>query len=61
MKQDLKPSSGVNRYLLGSTLVATIDSFLFGFDTVVISGTTEQLVELFNLTPSQLGFTVAAR
>jgi sugar porter (SP) family MFS transporter len=60
MKQDLKPSLGVNRYLLGSTLVATIGSFLFGFDTVVISGTTEQLVELFGLTPSQLGFTVAS-
>ncbi len=60
MKQDLKPSLGVNRYLLGSTLVATVGSFLFGFDTVVISGTTEQLRELFDLTSPQLGFTVAS-
>jgi MFS transporter, SP family, xylose:H+ symportor len=50
----------VNRYLLGSTLVAALGAFLFGFDTAVISGTTEALRRVFQLTSSQLGFTVAS-
>jgi SP family xylose:H+ symportor-like MFS transporter len=50
----------VNRYLLGSTLVAALGAFLFGFDTAVISGATEALRRVFQLTSSQLGFTVAS-
>jgi len=50
----------MNRYLLSSTLVAALGSFLFGFDTAVISGTTEALRQVFQLTSSQLGFTVAS-
>jgi sugar porter (SP) family MFS transporter len=50
----------INRYLLSSTLVAALGSFLFGFDTAVISGTTEALRQVFQLTSSQLGFTVAS-
>jgi sugar porter (SP) family MFS transporter len=50
----------INRYLLSSTLVAALGSFLFGFDTAVISGTTEALRKVFQLTSSQLGFTVAS-
>jgi sugar porter (SP) family MFS transporter len=50
----------INRYLLSSTLVAALGSFLFGFDTAVISGTTEALRQVFGLTSSQLGFTVAS-
>jgi len=33
----------VNRYLLGSTVVAALGGLLFGFDTAVISGTTDWL------------------
>jgi sugar porter (SP) family MFS transporter len=46
--------------LLGSTLVAAVGGFLFGFDTVVISGTTEALKSVFGLTPKDLGITVAS-
>src|SRR5262245_57313546 len=49
-----------NRYLLSSTLIAATGSFLFGFDTAVISGTTEALRRVFELSSSQLGFTVAS-
>lgn len=50
----------LNRYLLGSTLVAAVGGFLFGFDTVVISGTTEALKSVFGLSALELGFTVAS-
>src|SRR5437867_8492132 len=50
----------LNRLLIGSTLVAALGGFLFGFDTAVISGTTEALRQVFQLTSSQLGFTVAS-
>jgi SP family xylose:H+ symportor-like MFS transporter len=50
----------INRYLLGSTLVSALGAFLFGFDTAVISGATEALRHVFQLTSSQLGFTVAS-
>ncbi len=50
----------LNGYLLGSTLVAAMGGFLFGFDTAVISGTTEMLRGMFQLTSGQLGFTVAS-
>src|SRR5262245_4291606 len=49
-----------NQYLLSSTLVAALGSLLFGFDTAVISGTTEALRQVFQLSSSQLGFTVAS-
>lgn len=50
----------INRYLLSSTVVAALGGFLFGFDTAVISGTTEALRQVYELTSSQLGFTVAS-
>jgi MFS transporter, SP family, xylose:H+ symportor len=50
----------LNRYLMSSALVAALGAFLFGFDTAVISGTTEALRQVFQLTSSQLGFTVAS-
>jgi sugar porter (SP) family MFS transporter len=51
----------VNFYLLGSTLVAAVAGFLFGFDTVVISGTTDMLEKYFSLTqPWMQGLTVAS-
>ena len=50
----------LNFYLLGSTLVAALAGFLFGFDTVVISGTTEMLEKRFALGDIALGFTVSS-
>lgn len=45
--------------LLRSTIVGALGRFLFGFDTVVISGTTGQLREVFHLTPQYVGDTVS--
>jgi len=46
--------------LLLSALVAALGGFLFGFDTAVISGTTDWLKAVFNLSSGTLGFTVAS-
>lgn len=43
-----------------SATVAALGSFLFGFDTAVISGTTGALQSVFNLSDGMLGFTVAS-
>jgi len=45
----LKESMRLNPYLLRSTIVAALGGLLFGFDTVVISGTTHSLTEVFRL------------
>jgi MFS transporter, SP family, arabinose:H+ symporter len=50
----------INSYLLRSAVVGALGGLLFGFDTVVISGTTGALTELFHLTKWTLGFTVAS-
>jgi SP family arabinose:H+ symporter-like MFS transporter len=50
----------LNSVLLRSTVVAALGGLLFGFDTVVISGTTQALTVLFHLTPSALGVTVSS-
>ncbi len=42
-----------------STVVAALGGLLFGFDTAVISGTTEALQRIFDLDEFWLGFTVA--
>jgi sugar porter (SP) family MFS transporter len=49
----------LNPVLLRSTLVGALGGLLFGFDTIVISGTNQQLTEVFHLGPGALGFTVA--
>ena len=50
----------LNASLLRSTVVAALGGLLFGFDTVVISGTTDALTKLFHLTNWTLGLTVAS-
>jgi MFS family permease len=49
----------MNKKLLFATTVSALGSFLFGFDTAVISGTTKFISQFFGLTDSSLGFTVA--
>ena len=46
--------------LLASALLASLGSFLFGFDTAVISGTTASLRTAFELNNNTLGFTVSS-
>ncbi|MEO8737841.1 MAG: sugar porter family MFS transporter [Edaphobacter sp.] len=48
----------MNRYLIKATIVGALGGLLFGFDTAVIAGTTQQLSEIFHLTPVTLGITV---
>lgn len=49
----------MNKYLLKATVVGALGGLLFGFDTAVIAGTTEQLSTVFHLTPWTLGLTVS--
>jgi sugar porter (SP) family MFS transporter len=49
----------INGYLVRSTIVAALGGLLFGFDTVVISGTTSSLTDLYHLSSLFLGITVA--
>jgi len=51
---------GGSGMLLRSAVVAALGSFLFGFDTAVISGTTEALRSVFGLDDNTLGFTVSS-
>lgn len=46
--------------LVLSAIVAALGSFLFGFDTVVVSGANDALQTLFSLTKFWLGFTVSS-
>lgn len=50
----------MKRTLVLSTLVAALGGLLFGFDTAVISGTTQWLQSTYDLTSFELGFTVAS-
>lgn len=49
----------INGRLLRSTAVGALGGLLFGFDTVVIAGTTRQLQQVFHLSPETLGLTVS--
>src|ERR1700744_5448999 len=49
----------LNYYLAKGTLVGALGGVLFGFDTAGISGTTQQLTDIFHLTPFNLGVTVS--
>ncbi|MEN6428490.1 MAG: sugar porter family MFS transporter, partial [Phycisphaerales bacterium] len=46
--------------LMTSAIIAALGSFLFGFDTAVISGTTEALRAVYSLDDNLLGFTVSS-
>lgn len=50
----------MNLYLIRAALIAALGGLLFGFDTAVISGTTDWLSSVFDLTPFWLGLTVAS-
>ncbi|MBE2181498.1 MAG: sugar porter family MFS transporter [Chthoniobacterales bacterium] len=49
----------VTASVIQGTIIAALGGLLFGFDTAVISGTTEALNSVFQLTAQTLGFTVA--
>ena len=49
----------LNGCILRSAIVAALGGLLFGFDTAVISGTTEALCKVFALTEASKGLTVA--
>jgi MFS transporter, SP family, arabinose:H+ symporter len=48
----------MTRYLVKSTIVGALGGLLFGFDTAVIAGTTQQLTTVFHLSSFSLGITV---
>jgi SP family arabinose:H+ symporter-like MFS transporter len=48
----------MTRYLVKSTIVGALGGLLFGFDTAVIAGTTQQLTTVFHLSSFALGITV---
>jgi SP family arabinose:H+ symporter-like MFS transporter len=49
----------LNYYLAKGSLVGALGGFLFGFDTAVISGTTQQLSQVYRLSSFNLGVTVS--
>jgi len=49
----------VNSYVLRGTIVGALGGLLFGFDTAVIAGTEQQLIQVFGLNDRQLGITVS--
>src|ERR1700689_830760 len=53
-------SSGVNKHLVLTALIASQGGLLFGFDTAVIAGTTTALTKTYALTPVTLGITVSS-
>ncbi len=50
----------MNAILLRCSIIAALGGLLFGFDTAVISGTTDHLRDVFHLEGFGLGFTVAS-
>src|SRR6516162_5196812 len=48
-----------NLNLMKATLTGALGGLLFGFDTVVISGAIDALVNLYHLSPQNKGLTVA--
>src|SRR5207237_560496 len=50
----------LNAVTIKSTIVAALGGLLFGFDTAVIAGTTNDLTAAYHLTPAFLGWTVSS-
>lgn len=50
----------INTHVLVTSLIASFGGLLFGFDTAVISGTTDDLTRIFHLSPFALGITVSS-
>lgn len=50
----------INSYVVKGTVVGALGGLLFGFDTAVISGTTQQLTSVYHLSPTLLGVTVSS-
>jgi sugar porter (SP) family MFS transporter len=50
----------INSHVIKSTVVGALGGLLFGFDTAVISGTTNALTQVYHLTPFSLGVTVSS-
>lgn len=50
----------INSHVIKSTVVGALGGLLFGFDTAVISGTTNALTQVYHLTPFTLGVTVSS-
>lgn len=50
----------MSKLLITSAVASSIGSFLFGFDTAVIAGTTSSLESVFSLTKGQLGLAVSS-
>lgn len=50
----------LNAYLAKSTFIGALGGLLFGFDTAVISGTTDALTHVYGLSPKLLGVTVTS-
>lgn len=48
----------INSHVIKGTIVGALGGLLFGFDTAVISGTTQQLTSVYRLSPFLLGVTV---
>ena len=50
----------INFHVVKSTVVGALGGLLFGFDTAVISGTTNALTQTYQLSPALLGVTVSS-
>ncbi len=50
----------INSHVIKSTVVGALGGLLFGFDTAVISGTTDALTRTYHLSPTLLGVTVSS-
>jgi hypothetical protein len=50
----------INFHVVKSTVVGALGGLLFGFDTAVISGTTNALTQTYHLSPAMLGVTVSS-
>jgi MFS family permease len=50
----------INSHVIKGTVVGALGGLLFGFDTAVISGTTQALTSTYHLSPKLLGVTVTS-